>query len=82
MRGARAKWTDSQLRIEGAVATEKDFSLQALGIGGDLLGTRLDFAVLDDLLNLDNTYTADQRAKVTQWVTAVLLGRMVEGATS
>jgi hypothetical protein len=37
--------------------------------------------VLDDILNLDNTYTSDQRARVTQWVKAVLLGRMVEGST-
>jgi hypothetical protein len=81
LRGPRAKWTDSQIRIEGTDTKEKDFSLQALGIGGDLLGARLDFAVLDDLLNLDNTYTADQRQKVTQWITAVLLGRIVEGGT-
>jgi hypothetical protein len=81
LRGPRAKWTNSQLRVEGALATEKDFSLMAIGIGGDLLGARLDFAILDDILNLDNTYTAEQRERVTKWIMSTLLGRMVAGAT-
>lgn len=81
LRGPREKWTDSQIRVSGAPATQKDYSLQAMGIGGDLLGARLDFAVLDDLLNIENTYTAEQREKTTKWILAVLLGRMVEGGT-
>jgi len=76
--GSRAKWTDSQIRIAGASATEKDYSLQAVGIEGDILGARFDFAVLDDILNLENTYTAAQREKVTRWILAVLLGRMLQ----
>ena len=80
-RGSRTKWTESKIHVEGASLTEKDFSLQALGIDGDLLGARLDFAVLDDILNLENTYTDVQREKVTKWILAVLLGRIVEGGT-
>src|SRR5688572_23808855 len=80
-RGSRAKWTDSRVQVAGSRATEKDYSLQAVGIEGDVLGARFDFAVLDDILNLENTYTAAQREKVTRWILAVLLGRMVAGAT-
>jgi hypothetical protein len=80
-RGSRAKWTDSAILVAGACATEKDYSLQAVGIEGDVLGSRLDFALLDDILNLENTFTAAQREKVTRWILAVLLGRMLPDST-
>jgi len=57
----------------------RDPSVQALGIAGPLVGSRLDGAILDDVLDFENTRTADQLAKLLEWYETTLLTRIVAG---
>lgn len=77
--GKFAKWTDQAIRLATASLSEKDYSLATCGVMGPILGARLDFAILDDVLDFENTRTKAQREKVIQWFEAVLLGRIVDG---
>lgn len=58
----------------------KDPSVQALGVGGPLVGSRLDGAILDDVLDFENTRTPEQMAKLVEWCETTLLTRLTEGA--
>lgn len=53
----------------------KDPTLQAVGIHGALLGARLDWAVIDDPCDMENTWTAAQRDKALRWIVSTLLSR-------
>jgi hypothetical protein len=81
-KGYKQVWHDTAImlrRSERAALREKDPSLQALGIGKAFLGARLDFAILDDVLDWDNTRTKANREAVITWFFSTLLGRIVEG---
>lgn len=58
----------------------KDPSIQALGVTGPVVGSRLDGAVLDDVLDFENTRTAEQLQKLEDWFDSTLLPRLTEGA--
>lgn len=58
----------------------KDPSIQALGVGGPLVGSRLDGAVLDDVLDFENTRTPEQRTKLVDWFDSTVSTRLLEGA--
>jgi len=76
--GAREKWTDSEILVERP-SLEKDPSIIALGVLGPLLGSRLDLAILDDVVGWDNSLTAAQRGKLVDWFRSTLVGRIVAG---
>lgn len=78
--GKYAKWTDDAIRVAGQAPGDKDFSLQAIGIGGSILGARLDFVIGDDLCTFETTATALQRQKVREWWTSTITGRLLPGA--
>lgn len=52
-----------------------DPSIAVCGVAGDILGARLDVVVLDDVCNLQNTLTNNQRDKSFEWLTSVVLSR-------
>lgn len=77
--GRRKAWLIDRIivrRPPGHQFTEKDYSVQAIGFGGKILGARLDGATLDDVLDDQNTMTPTQREAVWRWFTAVLVGRV------
>lgn len=74
--GAREKWSDSEILIERSEAL-KEPSIIALGIGGPLLGVRLELAILDDCVSFESAWTAAQRAKTLAWFRSTLIGRVV-----
>lgn len=54
----------------------RDASLAAFGAGAkSLLGSRISWAFVDDLLNRENTRTKDQRDEVMRWFSTVVLSR-------
>jgi hypothetical protein len=57
----------------------KDPSIQTAGVHGNVLGSRLDRVVLDDVLDYENTQTEDLRKGLIEWVASTALGRVVEG---
>lgn len=77
-RGARERWSDSEIVVERDAAI-KDPSIIAIGVTGPLLGARLDLAVLDDVCSFENTFTAPQREKVLAWFRSTVVGRVVTG---
>lgn len=68
-------WTTTQLFVERDVVA-KDPSVQACGIGGNILGSRIDLLILDDVLDYENCRTPEQRKKLIEWYTATLAGRL------
>lgn len=72
-------WTDTYFRVSLLDPQLKDYSLQALGYRGNILGGRATTLILDDICTQTTTYTAHQRAEMTRWVTGTLLGRVLDG---
>ncbi|HET9959633.1 MAG TPA: hypothetical protein VFQ61_34310 [Polyangiaceae bacterium] len=75
-RGARERWSDSEVVVERPSAS-KDPSVVAVGVSGPLLGARLDLAILDDVCSWENSFTSGQREKVIAWFRSTLVGRVV-----
>jgi hypothetical protein len=73
------KWTETQLSVAGAQVTEKDYTLEAVGVEGAILGGRFTDVILDDICTAQTTYTFDQRDKVTKWVLSTIMGRVLPG---
>lgn len=72
------KWTDTAFTVARATFA-KDYSVQAVGVHGNVLGSRLDDIVLDDILDFENTLTPHARDDLMRWYQATLGGRISEG---
>lgn len=69
-------WTQSQLTVQRPSGI-KDPSLVAIGIDSKtIIGSRLSWVVVDDILNLENTRTKEQREKVYTWFDSSVLSRV------
>jgi predicted phage terminase large subunit-like protein len=71
----RMPWNTQQLTVRRP-GIAKDPSVQVVGEGTDIQGARLDRAILDDVLNRDNTRTPDQRDKMQNWYLKTFPGRI------
>lgn len=69
------KWTDSQITVRRPYGV-KDPTLVAVGIDGGLPGSRLDWILVDDLLNLGNTRTQDGRDHAFTFIDSSVLSRL------
>lgn len=49
-------WTKTAIYLAGVDSGHKDPTLQALGLGGQIYGSRLDVVILDDLIDLKNAH--------------------------
>lgn len=72
-------WTDTAFRVSLLDPQLKDYSLQAIGYRGNILGGRATTLILDDICTRETTYTAHQRAEMTRWVAGTLLNRVLDG---
>ncbi len=72
---ARDPWTQTAITVDRPPGIP-DPSLVAVGFEGAILGARLNWVVIDDLLSFENTYTEEQRKKVYQWVDSSILSRL------
>lgn len=68
-------WTSIELTVQRDTFS-KDASIAAWGVHGDITGSRLNRIIIDDILDFENTSTADQRAKLIAWVEASVIGRL------
>lgn len=75
----RDPWHTTAITVERTTIA-KDPSLQALGVGGPIVGSRLDFVILDDVLDFENTRTPEQIAKLLDWFDTTLWTRLTEDA--
>jgi hypothetical protein len=72
-------WTDSALTVQRPTLT-KDPSVQAFGVHGAVIGSRLDLLVVDDCVDWENARTLDQRQELVSWFLATLMGRLTAKA--
>jgi len=72
-------WKASQLTIQREVMI-RDPSVQACGVHGNIIGSRVDLLILDDILDHENTHTPGPRADVLRWIKSSLFSRLTEGA--
>ena len=70
-------WNSEQLTVMRPTLS-KDPSVNTLGVGSNTQGARLDVAILDDVLNRENTRTAYMRAGLLDWYLKTITGRMTE----
>src|SRR5574343_736506 len=56
-------WTQTAITVDRPFGI-RDPSLVAVGVDGSIPGSRINWCLVDDILNLENTATADQREKV------------------
>lgn len=72
-------WHSTAITVERKTRS-KDPSLQVMGLFGPIVGSRLDFVILDDVLDFENTRTEEQRKKTIEWVDTSVITRLVERA--
>lgn len=58
----------------------KDPSVQVAGVHGNILGSRLDRLVLDDIMDHENARTPTSRKELKDWYKSTLAGRLTYGA--
>lgn len=73
-------WKSSQLTVNRPGMGGKDPSVQACGVHGNIIGSRVDLLILDDILDHENTHTPGPRADVLRWVKSSLFSRLTENA--
>lgn len=71
-----APWTQSQITVERSIVA-RDPSIQARGVFGDVVGSRLSDIVLDDVLTFENTRTEEQRKKLIEWFDTTVFTRLL-----
>jgi hypothetical protein len=73
------RWSDAAITVKRTSAA-RDPSVQAVGVHGNVLGSRLDGAFLDDVLDYENTRTDHARDDLYRWYNATISGRMTANA--
>lgn len=58
----------------------KDPSIQATGVHGNVIGSRIDLLILDDVLDHENTHTPTPRDDVYRWIKSSLFSRLTARA--
>lgn len=70
-------WRAEGWKIDGAkFGDPKDMTLSVCGVGGSILGSRLNFALLDDIFDWENTRTEYRSDQIVEWIVQQLEGRM------
>lgn len=72
-------WTGGQLTVKRAYVS-KDPSVQVFGIHGNVVGSRIDLLILDDILDPENTRSPALRDDLWHWYHATLAGRLTANA--
>jgi hypothetical protein len=74
-----APWSSEALTVQRDTLG-KDPSVQACGLHGQIVGSRIDILILDDILDFEVTNTADRRDDVKRWVESSLFTRLTAEA--
>ncbi len=71
-------WTDTQITIKRKDKS-RDPTIQVCGAHGNIVGSRIDRMLFDDLLDSKNTVHEEQRKKMVSWVDSTCQTRIVQG---
>lgn len=72
------QWRAQALTVKRPGMGAKDPSIQACGMHGNIIGSRIDLLILDDVLDFENTHTPGPRDDAYRWL-KYIMGRMTEG---
>lgn len=75
----RFRWDQTQITIRQREGGERDPTIQALGVGAQIYGARLDILLLDDALTLENQLTEARRAGISDWMIQEAMSRAHRG---
>lgn len=79
LRPSGDNWTTRSITVQRPYIA-KDPSIQTMGVHGNVLGSRLDYVIIDDLLDVENTRTQASRQDVFHWLQASVLSRLTAQA--
>lgn len=68
-------WSAHKLFVERETKS-KDSSFETCGLHGNILGSRIDILILDDVLDFESTRTPEMRQDTIDWVRSTLIGRL------
>lgn len=68
-------WSSTQIRVAGADSGEKEYTVEAVGIGGQIYGTRTDLVIMDDCV--DNTNHQQFEAQI-DWIQNIVGSRVAD----
>jgi hypothetical protein len=74
-------WSQDQIMIKHRRSGERDPTVQALGIGKQIYGSRLDYLILDDALVQDNQISETTRERIDNWFDSEARSRAQRGQT-
>jgi len=73
------EWGNTRIRVHGCPPGSRDPSLAAYGLDGQILGSRLHGAILDNILDKKNTRSRALREWVLEVIEDEIIGRIMEG---
>lgn len=73
-------WKSMALTVRRVGVGGKDPSVQACGVHGNILGSRVDLLIFDDVLDHENTATPAPREDVYRWIRSTPMSRLTENA--
>ncbi len=72
------KWAEDAFIVRRATYS-RDPSIQAVGLDGTIIGSRVDVFIFDDILDLENTMTPAERKKALKRIKSKFLDRLTGG---
>lgn len=73
-------WKAQALTVKRVGVGSKDPSVQACGMHGNILGSRVDLLIMDDVLDHENTNTPAPREDAYRWIRSTPFSRLTENA--
>ena len=77
----RGPWSDRAFTVERKNLGDRNPTVQAVGLMGAILGARANRVRMDDMDDLESTWTGAQRSKAQTWIRTNLLSRLVSGGS-
>lgn len=74
--GRRQQWHDTAIVVQRDALDNRDTSIQAIGASSAIVGARIDLAILDDVLDMENTLHDPARQRTLQWFDSSIASRI------
>jgi hypothetical protein len=75
----KAGWTSHTLFVKRA-GYQKEPSVQSAGVHANIMGSRIDLLIVDDILDYENTHSDHQRQDLKKWFDSSVGGRLTKDA--
>lgn len=75
-RSTEGEWSSNRIYVAGGSSQEKDPTVEALGIGGQIYGARADLIILDDVSDVNNAHQFESQIN---WLQQDAASRLYDG---